>query len=33
LPNLREIPVAAHDVFMDLVLTETRQITGRGSTG
>jgi 5-formyltetrahydrofolate cyclo-ligase len=25
-----EIPVAAHDVFMDLVLTETRQIEGKG---
>jgi 5-formyltetrahydrofolate cyclo-ligase len=25
-----EIPVAAHDVFMDLVLTESRAITGRG---
>lgn len=25
-----EIPVAPHDVFMDLVLTETRTITGRG---
>lgn len=25
-----EIPVAAHDVFMDLVLTETRAIPGRG---
>jgi 5-formyltetrahydrofolate cyclo-ligase len=25
-----EIPVASHDVFMDLVLTETREIRGRG---
>jgi 5-formyltetrahydrofolate cyclo-ligase len=25
-----EIPVAAHDVYMDLVLTETRSIAGRG---
>jgi 5-formyltetrahydrofolate cyclo-ligase len=25
-----EIPVAAHDVFMDLVLTESRTLTGRG---
>ena len=25
-----EIPVASHDVFMDLVLTESREITGRG---
>ncbi|MBA4189535.1 MAG: 5-formyltetrahydrofolate cyclo-ligase [Planctomycetaceae bacterium] len=25
-----EIPVAPHDVFMDLVLTETRTITGKG---
>jgi 5-formyltetrahydrofolate cyclo-ligase len=25
-----EIPVAAHDVFMDLVLTETREIKGKG---
>ena len=25
-----EIPVAPHDVFMDLVLTETRQISGKG---
>ena len=25
-----EIPVAAHDVFMDLVLTETRTIVGKG---
>jgi 5-formyltetrahydrofolate cyclo-ligase len=25
-----EIPVAAHDVFMDQVLTETREIRGRG---
>lgn len=25
-----EIPVAAHDVFMDQVLTETRAITGKG---
>jgi 5-formyltetrahydrofolate cyclo-ligase len=25
-----EIPVAPHDVFMDLVLTETRQLKGRG---
>lgn len=28
-----EIPVAAHDVFMDLVLTETRTITGKGRAG
>jgi 5-formyltetrahydrofolate cyclo-ligase len=28
-----EIPVAAHDVFMDLVLTESREITGRGRKG
>jgi 5-formyltetrahydrofolate cyclo-ligase len=28
-----EIPVAAHDVFMDVVLTETRQIDGKGRTG
>ncbi len=27
------IPVAAHDVFMDLVLTELRTLTGRGRTG
>jgi 5-formyltetrahydrofolate cyclo-ligase len=27
-----EIPVAAHDVFMDLVLTETRAIEGLGRT-
>lgn len=27
-----EIPVAAHDVFMDQVLTETRAITGKGRT-
>jgi 5-formyltetrahydrofolate cyclo-ligase len=25
-----EIPVAAHDVFMDLIITETREIPGRG---
>lgn len=25
-----EIPVAAHDVFMDVVITETRTITGKG---
>lgn len=25
-----EIPVAPHDVFMDLVLTESREITGKG---
>ncbi|MFO0803041.1 MAG: 5-formyltetrahydrofolate cyclo-ligase [Gemmataceae bacterium] len=25
-----EIPVAAHDVFMDLVLTESRELPGRG---
>ncbi len=25
-----EIPVASHDVFMDLVVTETRTITGKG---
>jgi 5-formyltetrahydrofolate cyclo-ligase len=25
-----EIPVASHDVFMDLVLTETRELVGRG---
>lgn len=25
-----EIPVAPHDVFMDLVLTESRQLAGRG---
>ena len=25
-----EIPVASHDVFMDQVLTETRQISGKG---
>jgi len=28
-----EIPVAAHDVFMDLVLTESREIIGRGRKG
>jgi len=28
-----EIPVAGHDVFMDLVLTETRQIYGKGRKG
>ena len=28
-----EIPVAAHDVFMDFVLTETRQIGGKGRKG
>lgn len=28
-----EIPVAAHDVFMDLVLTESRTITGMGRKG
>jgi len=28
-----EIPVAAHDVFMDAVLTETRQIDGKGRKG
>src|SRR6476620_6223823 len=28
-----EIPVSPHDVFMDLVLTETRTITGRGRKG
>ncbi|HEY1191006.1 MAG TPA: 5-formyltetrahydrofolate cyclo-ligase [Gemmata sp.] len=28
-----EIPVAPHDVFMDLVLTETRTITGKGRAG
>jgi 5-formyltetrahydrofolate cyclo-ligase len=28
-----DIPVAAHDVFMDLVLTETRAITGKGRKG
>jgi 5-formyltetrahydrofolate cyclo-ligase len=28
-----EIPVAAHDVFMDLVLTETREIRGKGRAG
>jgi 5-formyltetrahydrofolate cyclo-ligase len=27
-----EIPVAAHDVFMDTVITETRTITGLGRT-
>ncbi len=27
------IPVAAHDVFMDLVLTESRIIAGKGRTG
>jgi 5-formyltetrahydrofolate cyclo-ligase len=25
-----EIPVSAHDVFMDLVLTENRTLTGKG---
>jgi 5-formyltetrahydrofolate cyclo-ligase len=28
-----EIPVAAHDVFMDSVLTEVRTITGKGRKG
>jgi 5-formyltetrahydrofolate cyclo-ligase len=28
-----EIPVAPHDVFMDLVLTETRAIAGKGRKG
>jgi 5-formyltetrahydrofolate cyclo-ligase len=28
-----EIPVAGHDVFMDVVLTETRQIDGKGRKG
>jgi 5-formyltetrahydrofolate cyclo-ligase len=28
-----EIPVAPHDIFMDLVLTETREITGKGRKG
>jgi 5-formyltetrahydrofolate cyclo-ligase len=28
-----EIPVAAHDVFMDQVLTETREIRGKGRAG
>ena len=28
-----EIPVAAHDVFMDQVLTESRTITGKGRAG
>ncbi|HSQ56623.1 MAG TPA: 5-formyltetrahydrofolate cyclo-ligase [Gemmata sp.] len=28
-----EIPVAKHDVFMDLVLTETRSLAGRGRSG
>ena len=28
-----EIPVAAHDVFMDLVLTESREIKGKGRKG
>jgi 5-formyltetrahydrofolate cyclo-ligase len=28
-----EIPVAGHDVFMDSVLTETREITGKGRSG
>ena len=28
-----EIPVAPHDVFMDLVLTESRQIEGKGRRG
>ena len=28
-----EIPVAAHDVFMDLVLTESRTLTGKGRNG
>lgn len=28
-----EIPVSSHDVFMDLVLTETRELVGRGRKG
>ena len=28
-----EIPVAAHDVFMDAVLTETRALAGQGRKG
>jgi 5-formyltetrahydrofolate cyclo-ligase len=28
-----EIPVAPHDVFMDVVLTETREIRGKGRAG
>jgi 5-formyltetrahydrofolate cyclo-ligase len=28
-----EIPVAAHDVFMDLVLTESRELKGKGRKG
>ena len=28
-----EIPVAPHDVFMDLVLTESRTLTGKGRAG
>src|SRR5262245_41539440 len=28
-----EIPVTAHDVFMDMVLTESRTITGQGRKG
>jgi 5-formyltetrahydrofolate cyclo-ligase len=28
-----EIPVAPHDVFMDVVLTETREILGKGRAG
>jgi 5-formyltetrahydrofolate cyclo-ligase len=28
-----QIPVAPHDVFMDLVLTESRSITGKGRKG
>jgi 5-formyltetrahydrofolate cyclo-ligase len=28
-----EIPVASHDVFMDIVLTESREFTGRGRKG
>jgi 5-formyltetrahydrofolate cyclo-ligase len=28
-----EIPVAAHDVFMDQILTETREIRGKGRAG
>jgi 5-formyltetrahydrofolate cyclo-ligase len=28
-----EIPVAPHDVFMDLVLTETRTLAGKGRAG
>lgn len=28
-----EIPVAPHDVFMDLVVTESRTLTGRGRKG